>query len=42
MTLVTVPGSGHFIQQDASEFVTKTMKSWLNLQTELNRAYDKG
>ncbi|MER3374385.1 MAG: alpha/beta hydrolase [Allomuricauda sp.] len=42
MTLVTVPGSGHFIQQDASEFVTKTMKSWLNLQTELNRAYDRG
>ena len=29
LTLVTVPGSGHFVQQDASELVTKTMKWWL-------------
>ena len=29
LTLVTVPGAGHFVQQDASELVTKTMKWWL-------------
>jgi len=29
LTLVTVPGSGHFVQQDASELVTKTMQWWL-------------
>ncbi len=35
MTLVTVPGSSHFIQQDASKFVSITMNSWLNLQSEI-------
>ena len=30
LTLVTVPGAGHFVQQDASELVTETMTSWLN------------
>jgi len=29
LTLVTVPDAGHFVQQDASEFVTKTMVNWL-------------
>ncbi|MCA9109083.1 MAG: alpha/beta hydrolase [Planctomycetaceae bacterium] len=29
LTLVTLPGAGHFVQQDASEFVTKTMVNWL-------------
>ncbi len=29
MTLVTIPGAGHFVQSDASELVTKTLKSWL-------------
>ncbi len=29
LTLVTISGAGHFVQQDASELVTKTMKSWL-------------
>jgi pimeloyl-ACP methyl ester carboxylesterase len=29
MTLVTVPGASHFVQQDASELVSKTMKWWL-------------
>ena len=29
LTLVTVPGAGHFVQQDASELVSKTMRSWL-------------
>ena len=34
LTLVTVPGSGHFVQQDAAKTVSKTMKSWLKLQEE--------
>jgi pimeloyl-ACP methyl ester carboxylesterase len=29
LTLVTVPEAGHFVQQDASELVTETMKWWL-------------
>jgi pimeloyl-ACP methyl ester carboxylesterase len=29
LTLVTIPGAGHFVQQDAPEMVTSTMKSWL-------------
>jgi pimeloyl-ACP methyl ester carboxylesterase len=29
MTLVTVPGASHFVQRDASELVTKTIKNWL-------------
>ena len=29
-TLVTVPGAGHFVQQDAAEFVTATMRGWLD------------
>lgn len=29
MTLVTVPGAGHFVQQDAPEMVSDTMKWWL-------------
>jgi pimeloyl-ACP methyl ester carboxylesterase len=29
LTLVTVPGAGHFVQQDASDLVTRTMKMWL-------------
>jgi pimeloyl-ACP methyl ester carboxylesterase len=30
LTLVTLPGAGHFVQQDASELVTRSMKMWLN------------
>ncbi len=30
LTLVTVPGAGHFVQQDAAELVTSTMRSWLD------------
>jgi len=30
LTLVTVPGAGHFVQQDAAEFVTRTMRWWLD------------
>jgi len=29
LTLVTVPGAGHFVQQDASELVTTTMQWWI-------------
>ena len=28
-TLVTIPGASHFVQQDAAELVSSTMKSWL-------------
>ena len=31
LTLVTVPGVGHFIQNDAPELVSSTMSSWLQL-----------
>jgi epoxide hydrolase 4 len=30
VTLVTVPGIGHFIQQDASRLVSRTISLWLN------------
>lgn len=30
LTIVTVPGAGHFVQQDAAELVTTTMKWWLD------------
>jgi epoxide hydrolase 4 len=29
LTLVTIPGAGHFVQQDAAELVTKTITGWL-------------
>ncbi len=29
LTLVTVPGAGHFVQQDAPGLVTETMVGWL-------------
>ncbi|MEM6802130.1 MAG: alpha/beta hydrolase, partial [Bacteroidota bacterium] len=29
-TLITVPGAGHFVQQDASDFVTRNILMWLN------------
>jgi pimeloyl-ACP methyl ester carboxylesterase len=29
LTLITIPSAGHFVQQDASEFVTKNMVRWL-------------
>jgi pimeloyl-ACP methyl ester carboxylesterase len=34
LTLVTVPGAGHFVQQDASDLVTRTMTWWLSSDTE--------
>lgn len=30
LTLVTVPGVGHFVQQDASALVTRTIERWLD------------
>jgi pimeloyl-ACP methyl ester carboxylesterase len=30
LTLVTIPGAGHFVQQDAADLVSRTMVSWLN------------
>ena len=29
LTLITIPSSGHFVQQDAAELVTKKMVQWL-------------
>jgi pimeloyl-ACP methyl ester carboxylesterase len=29
LTLVTIPGASHFVQQDAADLVTRTMVSWL-------------
>ncbi|MCZ6658441.1 MAG: alpha/beta hydrolase [Gammaproteobacteria bacterium] len=29
LTLVTVPGAGHFVQQDAAELVSNTLRGWL-------------
>jgi pimeloyl-ACP methyl ester carboxylesterase len=29
LTIVTVPGAGHFVQQDAADLVTTTMRWWL-------------
>jgi epoxide hydrolase 4 len=29
LTLVTIPGAGHFVQQDAADLVTRSMVSWL-------------
>ncbi len=32
LTLVTVPGASHFVQQDAAELVTSTMQWWLTMR----------
>ena len=32
LTLVTIPGAGHWVQDDAAEFVSGMMKAWLELQ----------
>lgn len=29
LTIVTIPNAGHFVQQDAADFVTRQMASWL-------------
>jgi len=33
LTLVTVPGAGHFVQQDAADMVSSTMKWWLSMRS---------
>ena len=33
LTIVTIPGAGHFVQQDAADFVATTMKGWLATRT---------
>ena len=30
LTIVTVPGAGHFVQQDAPQIVSDTMVDWLS------------
>jgi len=32
LTIVTVPGAGHWVQHDAADFVSAMMKSWLDAQ----------
>jgi epoxide hydrolase 4 len=32
-TLVTIPDAGHFVQQDAAELVTTTMRWWLSMRS---------
>jgi pimeloyl-ACP methyl ester carboxylesterase len=34
LTLVTVPGAGHFVQQDAADLVTSTMQWWLGMRVK--------
>lgn len=34
LTLVTVPGAGHFVQQDAADLVTSTMRWWLAMRVK--------
>jgi pimeloyl-ACP methyl ester carboxylesterase len=34
LTLVTVPGAGHFVQQDAAELVSNTMRWWLTMRAK--------
>ena len=29
LTLVTIPGASHFVQQDAADLVSRSMKAWL-------------
>lgn len=33
LTMVTVPGAGHFVQQDAAALVSSTMQWWLGMRT---------
>ena len=37
LTLVTIPGAGHFVQQDASDIVNTTMRWWLLARTGSTR-----
>ena len=33
LTIVTIPGAGHFVQQDAAQTVSDTMVDWLRRRT---------
>lgn len=35
-TLITIPGAGHFVQQDAADLVTKRMVGWLTEPADSN------
>jgi pimeloyl-ACP methyl ester carboxylesterase len=37
LTIVTVPGAGHFVQQDAADLVTSTMQWWLTMRRPSTR-----
>jgi pimeloyl-ACP methyl ester carboxylesterase len=37
LTLITIPESGHFVQQDAAEKVTRCMSAWLKLQMGMDQ-----
>jgi len=32
LTLVTIPGAGHWVQEDAADFVSNMMEAWLSVQ----------
>lgn len=32
LTIITIPGAGHFVQQDAADFVTKHLVRWLTTE----------
>ena len=34
LTIVTIPGASHFVQQDAAELVSSTMRTWLLARTQ--------
>lgn len=33
LTLVTIPGVGHWVQEEAAEYVSAMMKAWLAIQS---------
>ena len=34
LSILTIPNAGHFVQHDASEMVTGTMRSWIKARTK--------
>ena len=40
LILVTVPDAGHFVQQDAADLVSRTMRMWLDLKEAQQSASD--
>jgi pimeloyl-ACP methyl ester carboxylesterase len=34
LTLMTVPGAGHFVQQDAADYVTSNLRLWLDVRSK--------